>query len=139
MISLSVTDGRTVLSGSFDNTMRLWDIATGLPMLTLDAGFYVSTGVQGVLEVPLVARIEGRGGLGYQWNDYRTIAEGLDEPRADRILGWFAGLRRPVSRKLSLSASYRHEHRSSNLDRFDTDADGIYVQLEWDIFGAPRR
>jgi hypothetical protein len=101
--------------------------------------FYVSTGVQGVLEVPLPARFEARGGAGYQWNDYRTNSIELGSPREDRILGWFVGLRRPIARKLSLSAAYRKEERSSNIDNFDTDADGIYLQLEWDIFGAPPR
>ena len=79
-------------------------------------GFYVSTGVQGVLEVPLVARFEARGGLGYQWNDYQTIAQEIGAPREDRILGWFAALRRPIARKLALSAAYRREERRSNLD-----------------------
>jgi hypothetical protein len=101
--------------------------------------FYVSTGVQGVLQVPLVAKVELRGGLGYQWNDYQTVASEIGSPREDRILGWFVGLRRPISRKLSLSAAYRKEHRSSNIDTFDTDSDGIYLQLEWGIFGAPPR
>ncbi len=104
-----------------------------------DNAFYVSTGVQGVLQVPLVAKVELRGGLGYQWNDYRTIAEGIGAPREDRILGWFVGLRRPVARKLSLGAAYRSEDRRSNVNRFDTNADGFYLQLEWDIFGAPPR
>lgn len=101
--------------------------------------FYVSNGLQGVLEVPLVARFELRGGLGYQWNDYRTIAQATGSPREDRILGWFVGLRRAVARKLSLSAAYRNEDRRSNVDSFDTSAEGLYVQLEWDIFGAPPR
>ena len=42
--------------------------------------FYVSTGVQGVLKVPLVAKFELRGGLGYQWNDYKTIAAEIGAP-----------------------------------------------------------
>ena len=104
-----------------------------------DNGFYVSTGVQGVFEFPLVARFEGRGGLGYQWNDYKTISSDIGAARADRILGWFAGLRRPIARKLALSAMYRSENRSSNIDDFDTDADGFYLQLEWDIFGTVKR
>ncbi|HEY8231797.1 MAG TPA: outer membrane beta-barrel protein [Vicinamibacteria bacterium] len=99
-------------------------------------GFYVSTGVQGVLEVPLVARFEARGGLGYQWNDYQTIAQEIGAPREDRILGWFAALRRPIARKLALSAAYRREERRSNLEAFDTDASGFYLQLEWDLFGT---
>jgi len=101
--------------------------------------FYVSTGVQGVLQVPLVARVELRGGLGYQWNDYLTVASEIGSPREDRILGWFVGLRRPISRKLLLSGAYRKENRSSNIDSFDTDSEGFYLQLEWGIFGAPPR
>jgi hypothetical protein len=101
--------------------------------------FYVSTGVQGVLQLPLAARFELRGGLGYQWNDYQTVAQEIGSPRADRILGWFVGLRRPVAHKLSLSGAYRKEKRNSNIGTFDTDADGIFLQLEWDIFGTTKR
>jgi hypothetical protein len=46
------------------------------------------------------------------------------------------GLRRPIARKLSLSAVYRKEDRNSNIDTFAINADGIYLQLEWDIFGT---
>jgi hypothetical protein len=98
--------------------------------------FYVTTGVQGVLQVPLAAKFELRGGLGYQWNDYKTIAEEIGSPREDRILGWFVALRRPIARKLSLSGAYRREDRSSNIDTFATDSEGLYLQLEWDIFGT---
>ena len=104
-----------------------------------DNAFYVSTGVQGVLKLPLVAKLELRTGLGYQWNDYKTIAEEIGSPREDRILGWFVGLRRPIARNFSLTGAYRKEDRSSNIDTFDTDSDGFYLQLEWDIFGAPPR
>jgi len=99
--------------------------------------FYVSTGVQGVLQLPLVAKLELRGGFGYQWNDYKTIAALIAGPREDRILGWFVGLRRPIARKLSLSAAYRKEDRRSNIDTFDTESDGMYLELEWNIFGTP--
>ena len=101
-------------------------------------GFYVATGVRGVLELPLVARFEARGGIGYQWSDYLTIADEIGVPREDRILGWFVGLRRPLSRQISLSAAYREERRGSNIPRFDTDADGFYLQLEWNALGQPR-
>jgi hypothetical protein len=104
-----------------------------------DNGFYVSTGVQGVLEVPLAARFVARGGGGYQWNDYMTIADEIGIPREDRILGLFVGLRRPIARQFSLSGAYRKERRYSNLDQFDTDADGFYFQLEWDVFGKTAR
>ena len=60
-------------------------------------------------------------------------------PREDRILGWYVGLRRPIRHNLFLSGAYRSEDRRSNVDTFDTDADGFYFQLEWDIFGSPPR
>jgi hypothetical protein len=101
--------------------------------------FYVSTSLQGTLLVPLPARLQLSGGLGYQWNDYRTVASAIGEPREDRILGWFVGLRRPVRPNLFLSGVYRSEDRTSNVDTFDTNADGFYFQLEWDIFGDPRK
>jgi Putative beta-barrel porin 2 len=104
-----------------------------------DDAFYVSTGVQGVLRLPLVAKVELRTGLGYQWNDYKTIAEEIGSPREDRILGWFVGLRRPIARNFSLAGAYRKEDRSSNIDTFDTDSDGLYLQLEWEIFGTTPR
>ena len=89
--------------------------------------------------MPLPAEFQLRGGLGYQWNDYRTVASEIGRPREDRILGWHVGLRRPVRPNLFLSAAYRSEDRRSNIDTFDTDANGLYFQLEWDLFGAPPR
>jgi hypothetical protein len=102
-------------------------------------GFYVSNSVQGTLQLPLPARFQVQGGVGYQWNDYRTVAIDIGEPREDRILGWYVGLRRPVRSNLFLSGAYRSEDRRSNVDEFDTEADGFYFQLEWDIFGTPPR
>jgi len=95
--------------------------------------------VQGTIRLPLPARFEFRGGLGYQWNDYRTVASTIGRPRQDDILGWYVSLRRPLWERLFLSGAYRSEDRSSNVDQFDTDADGLYFQLEWDIFGSPPR
>ena len=102
-------------------------------------GFYVSNSVQGTLQLPLFARVQLQGGVGYQWNDYRTVAAEIGGPREDRILGWYAGLRRPIRQNLFLSGAYRSEDRRSNVDTFDTTADGFYFQLEWDIFGSPSR
>jgi hypothetical protein len=102
-------------------------------------GFYVSNSVQGTLQLPLPAQLQLQGGVGYQWNDYRTVAIEIGSPREDRILGWYVGLRRPVRSNLFLSGAYRSEDRRSNVDTFDTNADGFYFQLEWDIFGAPSR
>jgi hypothetical protein len=85
------------------------------------------------------ARFQLRGGLGYQWNDYRTVSSEIGAPREDRILGWYVGVRRPVRHNIYLSGAYRSEDRSSNVDTFDTDSDGLYFQLEWDIFGGSSR
>ena len=101
--------------------------------------FYVSSALQSTLLLPLPARFQFRGGLGYQWNDYRTVASAIGRPREDRILAWYVGLRRPVRQNLYLSGVYRKEDRNSNLDAFDTNATGFYLQLEWDIFGATPR
>ena len=101
--------------------------------------FYVSTGLQGTLQIPMPVQFQLRGGIGYQWNDYRTVSSEIGRPREDRIFGWYVGLRRPVVRNLFLSGAYRSEDRGSNVDTFDTDADGFYFQLEWDLFGDPRR
>jgi hypothetical protein len=101
--------------------------------------FYVSTSLQGALQVPLPARLQLRGGLGYQWNDYRTVASAIGRPREDRILGWYVGLRCPVRQGLYLGGAYRSEDRTSNVAEFDTNASAFYVQLEWDIFGTPPR
>jgi hypothetical protein len=100
-----------------------------------DNAFYVFTAVQGTGRFSLPLELQLQGGLGYQWNDYRTVAAGAGVPREDRIFGYHVGLRRAVLRQLFLSAVYRHEERRSNLERFDTDSDGFYVQLEWNVFG----
>lgn len=101
-------------------------------------GFYVVTGVQASAQVPLPRELQLRGGLGYQWNDYRTVATEIGSPRHDRLLGWYLALRRPLRQGLVLSGSYRVENRYSNLDRFDTDSSGFLLQLEWDALGARR-
>jgi hypothetical protein len=97
--------------------------------------FYVFTAVQGSARFPLPLEFQAQGGVGYQWNDYRTPSAELGVPREDRIVAWYVGLRRPVHRQLVLSATYRRQERRSNIDRFDIDADGFILQLEWDIFG----
>jgi hypothetical protein len=102
-------------------------------------GFYVSTWIQGTLVMPLPLELQLDGALGYRWNDYRTIAAGTDAPRADRILDWAVGLRRPIGRRLYLSGMYRAEERRSNLDQFVVDSDGFYIQLEWKPLGPVLR
>jgi hypothetical protein len=97
--------------------------------------FYVFTSVQGAGRFPLPLELQLQGGVGYQWNDYRIVSEEIGEPRRDEILSYYVGLRRAIIEQLFLSAIYRGERRSSNIDRFDVDPDGFILQLEWDIFG----
>lgn len=122
-----------------ESTLAVYASRSTPPSAFEQNGFYVSSALQGTLQVPLPAEFQLRGGLGYQWNDYRTIASEIGAPREDRILGWYVGLRRPVLQNLFLSAAYRGEDRESNIDTFNTDANGLYFQLEWDLFGAPPR
>jgi hypothetical protein len=102
-------------------------------------GYYVATLLQGSIALPLPFEVQFDGGLGYQWNDYRIKANGIDEPRADRLLGWYVGLRRPLHRRLYLSGLYRAEDRRSNLDAYETDTSGFYIQLQWNPIGPAAR
>jgi hypothetical protein len=120
-----------------DSTLSFY-VSRSTPASNFESNaFYVSTALQGALDVPLPAGLQLLGGAGYQWNDYRTISPEIGAPREDRILGWYVGLRRPVARELFLSASFRRERRHSNIDAFDSDANGFLLTLEWDIFGTP--
>jgi hypothetical protein len=101
--------------------------------------FYVSTALQGTLQVPLPLALQLRGGAGYYWNDYKTNDVELGVPREDRILGWYVALRRPIWSHVFLAGSFRREERRSNVDRFDAEASGFVLSLEWDIFGAAPR
>ena len=96
-------------------------------------GFYIATLVESVLTLPGPYRSYLRGGLGYQWSDYRTDAVAIGEPRADRLLAWYAGLGRLFGERAGLRVDYRRERRSSNLPGFDitTDALVIQVSLGW--------
>jgi hypothetical protein len=102
-------------------------------------GYYVATSLQASLTAPLPFQVLLDGGLGYQWNDYRTVADGIAGPRADRLLAWYAGLRRPLLRRLYLSGLYRAEDRRSNVDAFDTNTNGFYIQLQWNPLGPSMR
>jgi hypothetical protein len=100
-----------------------------------DNAFYVHTSLQATGRFPLPLELQLQGGLGYQWNDYRTLSLETGEPRKDDIFGYELGLRRALHRRFFLSAAYRREERRSNLERFDTDSDGFYLQLEWNFLG----
>jgi len=102
-------------------------------------GFYVATSLQATTQLPLPLELRLLGGIGYGWNDYRVVSPAIGHPRADRILGWFVGLRRPLRRRLALSGSYRAEDRRSNVGTFDTNSNGLVLQLEWDALGSRPR
>lgn len=102
-------------------------------------GFYVATFTGAELAFGLPFALAGRAGAGYHWNDYRTVASRLGEPRKDRIFGWSFGLGRPITRWAYLRADYRQDRRDSNLDAFDVRTQSFTVQLGVGLFGVPEQ
>jgi hypothetical protein len=99
--------------------------------------FYVASAVEAELGLQLPLSFSARGGAGYHWNDYKTVAAGLGAPRKDRIFGWSAGLGRPITRWAFVRADYRRDRRDSNLDVFDITTEALTVQLGIGLFAAP--
>jgi hypothetical protein len=101
-----------------------------------DNGFYVATLTDTVLTLPGPYRTYLRGGIGYQWSDYRTNAAAIAGPRADRILAWYAGLGRLFGEHVGLRVDYRRERRSSNLPGFSITTNALVAQLSLGWLGA---
>jgi hypothetical protein len=99
-------------------------------------GFYVATLIESVLTLPGPYSTYLRGGLGYQWSDYRTNATAIGEPRADRLLAWYAGLGRLLGEHAALRVDYRRERRSSNLPGFDITTNALVVQVSLGWLGG---
>lgn len=101
--------------------------------------FYVSTSTDAELTFSLPLSFSARSGAGYHWNDYRTVATGLDVPRKERLFGWSVGLGRSLTRWAYLRTDYRKDRRESNLDVFDTRTRSLTVQVGVGLFGAPEK
>jgi hypothetical protein len=101
-----------------------------------DNGFYVATLIESVLTLPGPYRSYLRAGLGYQWSGYRTTAASIGEPRADRLLAWYAGLGRPFGERAALRVDYRRERRSSNLPGFSLTTSALVVQVSLGWLGG---
>lgn len=99
-----------------------------------DNAFYVATSGWADLTLPLPLSVSFRGGAGYHWNEYRTVASELDKPREDRIFGWSVGLGRPVTSWSYVRADYRRERRDSNIDRMDSETEAFTVQVGLGLF-----
>lgn len=99
-------------------------------------GYYLANLVEALLTVPGPFNVSLRGGLAWQWNDYRVVEPTLGEPRSDRLRGWTVGLGRPLSRWAYLRADYRKDRRDSNLDEFDTDTYSFIAQIGIGWFGG---
>ena len=98
--------------------------------------FYVSTGGQVLLSHGLPWSLSANGAVGYQENDYKTVAATIGVPREDTIFGWTLGLSRPVGTFGFLRADYRRDRRRSNLPGFDVTTDGFIVQMGVGLFGS---
>jgi len=79
-----------------------------------------------------------RAGVGYRWSDYRTQAEGILVPRADRTLGWYAGVSRPWGEHITSRIEYRRDRRTSNVRAGDITIDAFLVELGFGWFGGGR-
>jgi hypothetical protein len=101
--------------------------------------YYLSSAVGAELEAPVPLSLVLRLAAGYHWNDYRTPAATLDEPRRDRIWEGAIGLSRPLTRFAWVRADYRRERRDSNLDLFDTTTDAFVAQIGVGFVGSPGR
>jgi hypothetical protein len=101
--------------------------------------FYVASAVGAELDLPVPASLLLRLAAGYHWNDYRTRAVGLAEPRRDRIWVGAVGLSRPLTRLAWVRADYRRERRDSNLDSFDVRTYVFAVQVGFGFLGSPGR
>ena len=126
------------LTKQFSPSTSLGITATRATQLSAfeDNAFYVSNGVGAQLSAPLGLRITLSAGAGYHWNEYKTTASALGEPREDRIFGWSIGIGRTLSRRAYVRADYRRERRDSNLDEFDVTINGFVVQLGIGFFGG---
>ncbi|HEY6546777.1 MAG TPA: outer membrane beta-barrel protein, partial [Vicinamibacteria bacterium] len=98
--------------------------------------FYVSTGGQVLSSFVLAWSLSVNAGVGYQENQYKTVATSLDEPREDTILGWTLGLSRPLGSFAFVRADYRRDRRRSNLPGFDITTDGFMLQVGLGLFGT---
>ncbi|HET9317514.1 MAG TPA: outer membrane beta-barrel protein [Vicinamibacteria bacterium] len=101
--------------------------------------YYVASAVGAELEAPVPLSLVLRLAAGYHWNDYRTPAAELDEPRRDRIWEGAIGLSRPLTRFAWVRADYRRERRDSNLDLFDATTYAFIVQAGVGFLGSPGR
>jgi hypothetical protein len=91
--------------------------------------FYGTNGVQAQFVTPLPLGVLLSLGAGYQRNDYRLDATGLDEPRRDDLFGWTAGLARPLTSWSFLRADYYRDRRDSNVPGLSTRTHSFVVQL----------
>jgi hypothetical protein len=98
--------------------------------------FYVAREVGTELTLGLPASLALHGGATYHWNDYRTEAAAIGEPRADRLWGFAVGLGRPLTRWAFIRTDYRKEFRNSNLDPLDTETSAFTAQLGVGAFGG---
>jgi hypothetical protein len=101
-----------------------------------DDAFYVSNGAGAQLSAAVGLGLTLSAAAGYHWNEYKTTAAALSEPREDRIFGWSIGVGRTVTRRAYLRADYRRERRDSNLDDFDVTIDSFMVQVGVGFFGG---
>lgn len=91
--------------------------------------FYVSSGVQTGLIVPLPASLQANGGVHYRWNGYRLDAQATGDPRSDRLFGWTLGLGRPLTSWSYLRVDYSRDRRTSSIPGLSTSTRSLLVTV----------
>jgi hypothetical protein len=101
-----------------------------------DNAFYIATGAGIETDVGLPFSVVFHGAAGWQRNDYRLPATGLDEPRRDRLWSWSVGAGRGLTRWSFLRVDYRYDRRDSNLPAYETDGHLFMFQLGIGYLGS---
>ncbi len=122
-----------------ESTLTLAASRASFPSAFERNAFYLASAAGAELETPVPASLGLRLAAGYHWNDYRTPAAELDEPRRDRIWEGAVGLSRTLTRFAWVRADYRRERRDSNLDLFDATTYAFAVQVGVGFLGSPGR
>jgi hypothetical protein len=96
--------------------------------------FYVTNSVQLGLHTDAPLELWVQAGARLLWNDYRTTASAIGEPREDRIFGWSLGVGRSLGARTWVRVDYQRDDRESNLPGFDVTTSGFSAQVGIGLF-----
>ena len=118
-----------MLASAYNDYAFSAEIGTISAPLQENNAFYVSSGVQTGLIVPLPASLQANGGVHYRWNGYRLDAQATGDPRSDRLFGWTLGLGRPLTSWSYLRVDYSRDRRTSSIPGLSTRTRSLLVTV----------